>query len=94
MLRYITRGLTTRTFAIEKKLFVYDAGVRDGTMDYHKNDMHSGVRATVFGATGTYISTQDHLDCQSAPNWAWLTVLSLFPLRLTTNGGILSIFVT
>lgn len=39
-------------FAIEKKLFVYDAGVRDGTMDYVKNQLHSGVRATIFGASG------------------------------------------
>jgi hypothetical protein len=38
--------------AIEKKLFVYDAGVRDGTMDYSKNHLYSGVRATIFGASG------------------------------------------
>ena len=40
-------------FAIEKKLFVYDSGVRDGTMDAHRPDLHSGVRATIFGASGT-----------------------------------------
>jgi hypothetical protein len=40
-------------FAIEKKLFVYDSGVRDGTMDNHRSDLHSGVRATIFGASGT-----------------------------------------
>ena len=39
-------------FAIEKKLFVYDSGVRDGNMDYHVNKLHSGVRATIFGASG------------------------------------------
>jgi hypothetical protein len=39
-------------FAIEKRLFVYDAGVRDGTMDYHTPHLHSGVRATIFGASG------------------------------------------
>lgn len=38
--------------AIEKKLFVYDAGRRDGTMDYSKPDLYSGVRATIFGASG------------------------------------------
>lgn len=38
--------------AIEKKLFVYDAGIRDGNMDYSKNDLYSGVRATIFGASG------------------------------------------
>jgi hypothetical protein len=45
-------------FAIEKKLFVYDAGVRDGTMDYVKNQLHSGVRATIFGASGRCPSIQ------------------------------------
>ena len=40
-------------FAIEKKLFVYDAGQRDGTMDYARNDLYSGIRATIFGATGS-----------------------------------------
>lgn len=38
--------------AIEKKLFVYDGGKRDGTMDYSKPDMYSGIRATIFGASG------------------------------------------
>jgi hypothetical protein len=44
--------------AIEKKLFVYDAGVRDGTMDYFKQELHSGIRATIFGASGTHCLTQ------------------------------------
>lgn len=45
-------------FAIEKKLFVYDSGVRDGTMDQVKNELHSGVRATIFGASGSSDLTQ------------------------------------
>ena len=92
MLRYITRGPTTQTFDIEKKLFVYDAGVRDGTMDYHKNDMHSGVRATVFGATGTNISIQALSGCLSVLNWAWPTVPSSSQSPQTTNGGIPNTF--
>ena len=32
-------------FAIEKKLFVYDSGKYDDTVD-------SGIRATIFGGTG------------------------------------------
>lgn len=44
--------------AIEKKLFVYDAGIRDGNMDYSKNDLYSGVRATIFGASGRVESIQ------------------------------------
>jgi hypothetical protein len=42
-------------FAIEKKLFVYDAGVRDGNMDFNKPELHSGIRATIFGASGKII---------------------------------------
>jgi hypothetical protein len=45
--------------AIEKKLFVYDAGVRDGTMDYSKTHLYSGIRATIFGASGTVEPTQE-----------------------------------
>lgn len=33
-------------FAVEKKMFVYDSGKRDLSED-------SGIRATIFGATGT-----------------------------------------
>lgn len=33
-------------FAIEKKLFVYDSGKFDPSVD-------SGIRATIFGATGS-----------------------------------------
>lgn len=39
-------------FAIEKRLFVYDSGSRTGEMDNHVNKLHSGVRATIFGASG------------------------------------------
>ncbi len=48
-------------FAIEKKLFVYDSGQRDGTMDYSINKLHSGVRATIFGASGTSSCIQEIL---------------------------------
>jgi hypothetical protein len=50
--------------AIEKKLFVYDAGVRDGTMDYSKNHLYSGIRATIFGASGT--ANQQHRQPRQA----------------------------
>jgi hypothetical protein len=59
MLRVITRGLIRFDLAIEKKLFVYDAGVRDGTMDYSKTQLYSGIRATIFGASGRVESTQE-----------------------------------
>ena len=39
-------------FAIEKKLFVYDAGDRDRDMDLTLYKLHSGIRATIFGASG------------------------------------------
>lgn len=52
MMRHITGCFLKYEMAIEKKLFVYDAGVRDGTMDYSKNQLHSGIRATIFGASG------------------------------------------
>ena len=42
-------------FAIEKKLFVYDAGVRDGNMVFNKPEILSGIRATIFGASGKII---------------------------------------
>jgi hypothetical protein len=38
--------------AIEKKLFVYDSGRRDAEMDYARPNLHSGIRATIFGASG------------------------------------------
>lgn len=53
MLRHIANCSIRFEFAIEKKLFVYDAGIRDGTMDYSKNHLYSGIRATIFGASGT-----------------------------------------
>ena len=52
MIRTQVAGRIWYRFAIEKKLFVYDSGVRDGNMDYHVNKLHSGVRATIFGASG------------------------------------------
>jgi len=39
-------------FTIEKKLFVYDKGEDDWFVN-------SGIRATIFGPTGTHIFTQD-----------------------------------
>jgi hypothetical protein len=55
-------------FAIEKKLFVYDSGVRDGTMDAHVPNLHSGVRATIFGASGKAKATQETLGDPSRGN--------------------------
>lgn len=52
MMRHITNCFVRYQMAIEKKLFVYDAGVRDGNMDYSKNQLYSGIRATIFGASG------------------------------------------
>ena len=51
-MRSLTSAVIRYGMAIEKKLFVYDAGERDGTMDYSKTNMYSGVRATIFGASG------------------------------------------
>lgn len=53
MIRNIVGGRFN--FAIEKKLFVYDAGKRDGTMDESYKHLHSGIRATIFGASGIEI---------------------------------------
>jgi hypothetical protein len=55
MLRILGKSPLSYRFAIHKKLFVYDAGVRDGTMDNSRNELHSGVRATIFGASGINI---------------------------------------
>lgn len=41
------------TFAIEKKLFIYDEDRKDNKCDVSFN---SGIRATIFGASGMYIS--------------------------------------
>jgi hypothetical protein len=51
--------------AIEKKLFVYDNGNRDGTMDYSKTHMFSGIRATIFGASGKSILIKELWENQS-----------------------------
>jgi hypothetical protein len=64
MLRHITTCSIRFEMAIEKKLFVYDAGVRDGTMDYSKNHLYSGIRATIFGASGT--ANQQHRQPRQA----------------------------
>lgn len=40
------------SFSIEKRLFVYDSGRFDPFVS-------SGIRATIFGATGIYILMQD-----------------------------------
>lgn len=45
-------------FAIEKKLFVYDSGERQGVMDNSLPHLHSGIRATIFGASGKIVTTQ------------------------------------
>lgn len=50
MLRYITPSLQKYTFAIEKKLFVYD----DMTQNTNQT---SGIRATVFGPSGIFSIT-------------------------------------
>ena len=55
MIRSRVAGNMCYRFAIEKKLFVYDSGVRDGNMDYHVNKLHSGLRTTIFGASGIFI---------------------------------------
>ena len=39
-------------FAIEKKLFVYEHGNREDEMDNSLPHLHSGIRATIFGASG------------------------------------------
>ena len=55
MIRSRVAGNMCYRFAIEKKLFVYDSGVRDGNMDYHVNKLHSGLRTTIFGVSGIFI---------------------------------------
>jgi hypothetical protein len=50
MLKQIQKTFGKYQFAIEKKLFVYDAGYCE--RDAYKN--HSGIRATIFGPTGIY----------------------------------------
>lgn len=61
MLRHISACSIRFEMAIEKKLFVYDAGLRDGTMDYSKTHLYSGIRATIFGASGTVEHIQEPL---------------------------------
>jgi len=63
--------------AIEKKLFVYDAGIRDGTMDHLKTNLYSGIRATIFGASGIHHLTQVISVNQLLLNWVLLTAVSL-----------------
>jgi len=62
MIRCITSRIGRYQMAIEKKLFVYDAGIRDGTMDYFKPELYSGIRATIFGASGTNTAIQALLE--------------------------------
>ena len=69
MMRHITTCFNRYGFAIEKKLFVYDAGVRDGTMDYSKNHLYSGIRATIFGASGRVELMQATSENPSLRNW-------------------------
>ena len=52
MLRFSANSLIRYEMAIDKKLFVYDSGRRDAEMDYSKPNLHSGIRATIFGASG------------------------------------------
>jgi hypothetical protein len=70
--------------AIEKKLFVYDAGIRDGTMDFSKPQHFSGVRATIFGASGINHLIQATSDAPSQRNWASPTAVWLCPSVWTT----------
>ncbi len=87
MMRVITRGLIRFDLAIEKKLFVYDAGTRDGTMDYSKTHLYSGIRATIFGASGRVESTQATWAGPSLPNWDWPTAASSFPSTSNTTSA-------
>lgn len=48
MLNRVNKVLSC-SFAIEKKLFVYDSGRQD-------SHVNSGIRATIFGPTGTLVS--------------------------------------
>jgi hypothetical protein len=63
-------------FAIEKKLFVYDAGIRDGNMDYNSPQLHSGIRATIFGGSGKHNVTQVPSADPLQPNSDSPTLLS------------------
>lgn len=74
-MRHITGCFVRYEMAIEKKLFVYDAGIRDGTMDFSKPQHFSGIRATIFGASGTHHFTQATSDAPSQPNWVWPTAV-------------------
>lgn len=47
MLRIIQNQFSKYNFAIEKKLFIYDNGYSN------PNHNNSGIRATIFGASGT-----------------------------------------
>lgn len=68
-MRHFVRGSLRFEFAIEKKLFVYDAGVRDGTMDYSKTHLYSGIRATIFGASGRVEAIQATWEGPSLLSW-------------------------
>ena len=73
MIRNIA-GRMQFNFAIEKKLFVYDSGARDGTMDNSLPNLHSGIRATIFGASGKAINIQVLWVSLSHHNSAWSIV--------------------
>ena len=71
--------------AIEKKLFVYDAGVRDGTMDYSKNGLYSGIRATIFGASGRVECYLGNLGRPIAAELGLANSSLIMPLNLDHN---------
>ena len=63
-------------FAIEKKLFVYDSGNHNGTMDYSLGKLHSGVRATIFGASGNPHPSQATSEDLLQLSWALRAAVS------------------
>lgn len=78
MIRCVSSRIGIYQMAIEKKLFVYDAGIRDGTMDYYKQELHSGIRATIFGASGTKHTNQVPSENPSLQLSVWLTAASFY----------------
>ena len=85
MIRMQVAGRIGYRFAIEKKLFVYDAGVRDGNMDYHANKLHSGVRATIFGASGMSYKYEGVLGQPIAAELGLANSSLIMPLSLDHN---------
>ena len=68
MLRHIGSAFQRYGFALERKLFVNDPLRFDPANE-------SGIRATVFGPSGTPLFTQDSSEDQSAPRSVVLEVI-------------------